>query len=49
MTGEQIKDIRLMLELISKDYHRLADDMKCLGECLEPLQKEMEKRDVENI
>ena len=47
MTGEEVKDIRLMIELISKDYQRLASDMKTLSEFLLPLQKE--KTDVGNI
>ena len=47
MTGEEVKDIRLMIELISKDYQRLASDMKTLSEFLLPLQKE--KANVGNI
>lgn len=47
MTGEQVKDIRLMIELISKDYQRLATDMKILSEFLLPLQKE--KENVGNV
>ena len=31
MDKEQIKDIRLMLDMISKDLARLADDVKCLS------------------
>lgn len=42
MTSENIKDIRLMVELVSKDYQRLATDMKTLSEFLLPLQKEIE-------
>lgn len=42
MTSENVKDIRLMIELISKDYQRLAADMKTLSEFLLPLQKEKE-------
>ena len=42
MTSENVKDVRLMLELISKDYQRLASDMKTLSEFLLPLQKEKE-------
>ena len=45
MTSENVKDIRLMLELISKDYQRLASDMKALNEFLLPLQKEKEKEE----
>lgn len=45
MTGENIKDIRLMCELISKDYQRLSDDMKALSEFLLPLQKEKENKE----
>ena len=47
MTSENIKDIRLMLDMITKDLHRLADDVNCLGTCLEPLQKEL--TDVGNV
>lgn len=49
MTSENIKDVRLMLELVSKDYQRLAADMKALGEFLLPLQKEKENVEMENI
>lgn len=45
--GERIKDIRLMLELISKDYRRLADDIKYLNEYLTP-SKEGKALYVEN-
>ena len=47
MTSENIKDIRLMVELVSKDYQRLAADMKALGEFLLPLQREIEN--VEHV
>lgn len=47
MTSENIKDIRLMCELIAKDYERLSKDMKTLSEFLLPLQKE--KENVGNI
>lgn len=47
MTGENIKDIRQMLELVSKDFERLSTDLKYLGVYLEPLQKEL--NDVENV
>ena len=45
MNEEQIKDIRLMLDMISKDLKRLSDDVKYLGEYLKP----QEEKDVENI
>ena len=40
MNGETIKDIRLSLKLVVNDLERLAADVKCLGEFLEPLEKE---------
>ena len=45
MTSEKIKDIRLMLELISKDYERLSTDMKVLSEFLMPIQKELQEKE----
>lgn len=33
-----MKDLRLMIEQIHKDYQRLADDMAVLSECLRPVQ-----------
>ena len=47
MTSENIKDIRLMCELIAKDYERLSRDMRALGDYLLPLQRE--KENVENV
>ena len=47
MTGENVKDIRLMCELIAKDYDRLSKDMKTLSDFLLPLQKEREN--VEDV
>lgn len=41
MTGENIKDLRLMLDMVSKDFQRLSDDMKALGDYLRPLQVEL--------
>lgn len=35
MTPEQNKDIRLMLDMISKDLKRLSDDVKCLSQFME--------------
>ena len=53
MTGENIKDLRLMLDMVSKDYQRLADDMKALADYMKPFQVELmlreNKNDVENI
>lgn len=39
MTDEQIKDIRLMCDMISKDLARLAEDVKYLGEYLNPAKE----------
>jgi len=36
VNDEQLKDIRLMLDMISKDLSRLSDDVKCLSEYLKP-------------
>ena len=41
MTGENVKDLRLMIEAVSKDYQRLADDTKVLSDYLRPLQVEL--------
>ena len=38
MTGENIKDLRLLCEMIAKDYKRLGDDMKALSDYLMPIQ-----------
>lgn len=38
--NEVIKDIRMMLFLLVKDYKRLSDDLKVLSDCLLPLQGE---------
>ena len=43
MNEEQLKDIRLMLNMIAKDLKRLSDDCKCLSQFLDPaLSKEEE-------
>ena len=41
MTGENVKDLRLMLDMVSKDFQRLSDDMKALSDYLRPLQVEL--------
>lgn len=46
MTEEEIKDLRLMLEMISKDLARLGDDVRQLSECFRPLQ--LAKKEVNN-
>ena len=43
MNEEQLKDIRLMLDMISKDLSRLSDDVKCLSEFLDPKLSKEEK------
>ena len=40
MEKDTLKDIRLSLYLIIKDLNRLADDVKCLSEYIEKLEKE---------
>ena len=45
MNEEQLKDVRLMLKLISDDLKRLSDDVKCLSQFLEP-QKEDQNGNV---
>lgn len=52
MTGEDIKDIRLSIDNVAKDFERLAHDMKVLNDCLRPLQVDLmlkEDSDVESI
>ena len=46
MNDEQLKDIRLMLDMISKDLSRLSDDVKCLSLYLIPKEG---KDNVENV
>ena len=43
MSEEQLKDIRLMLDMIAKDLKRLSDDFKCLSEFLNPALSKEEK------
>lgn len=43
MNEEQLKDIRLMLDMIAKDLKRLSDDVKCLSQFMEVAAKEEEK------
>jgi hypothetical protein len=43
MNEEQLKDIRLMLDMIAKDLKRLSDDCKCLSEFLNPNLSKEEK------
>jgi len=43
MTEEQTKDIRLMLDMISKDLERLAKDIKCLSDFINPAVYEKEE------
>lgn len=43
MTAETNKDIRLMLDMITKDLKRLADDVKCLSQFMEVAAKEEEE------
>lgn len=53
MTGENVKDLRLLCEMMSKDYKRLGEDMKALSEYLIPVQVSLmlkeEKENVESI
>lgn len=50
MSDENIKDIRLMFEMLSKDYQRLASDMKAMGEYLRPIELSLkEEEHVEYI
>ena len=37
MKSEDIKDLRLMIDMLYKDLSRLATDVKALGDCLQPL------------
>ena len=37
MKSEDIKDLRLMMDMLYKDLSRLATDVKALGDCLQPL------------
>ncbi len=41
MTGENVKDLRLMIEMVSKDFLRLSTDMKALADYLRPMQMEL--------
>ena len=43
MNEEQLKDIRLMLDMIAKDLKRLSDDCKCLSQFLDPVLSKEEK------
>ena len=53
MKSESIKDLRNIADLLAKDYQRLAEDMKALRECLNPVQVELaimeEKKLKENL
>jgi hypothetical protein len=48
MTGENVKDLRLMLDMVSKDFKRLSDDIKVLGDYLKPLQVELMLKEGED-
>ena len=53
MTSENIKDLRNMADMLAKDYQRLADDMRAMRDCLNPIQVELaimeeEKRKVDD-
>jgi hypothetical protein len=41
MTSENIKDLRNMADMLAKDYQRLADDMRAMRDCLNPIQVEL--------
>lgn len=41
MTSETIKDLKNMADMLAKDYQRLADDMKAMRDCLNPIQVEL--------
>lgn len=43
MTPEEYKDLRLMLEMLTKDLKRLGDDLKYLAQYMEPLVKKEEE------
>lgn len=49
MNSENIKDMRLMFEILSKDYQRLASDMKAMGEYLRPIELEFRNKEVANV
>ena len=48
LNEEQLKDIRLMIELLAKDYIRLSDDLKYLSEYLRPKKEEVELNAMEH-
>lgn len=52
MTSENIKDLRNMADMLAKDYQRLADDMRAMRDCLNPIQVElaiMEEKKLKEI
>ena len=49
MTEEEVKDLRLMLDMISKDFRRLGEDMKALSDYLKPLQISLCSKEEKNV
>lgn len=49
ITYEEIKDIRLMLDHISKDYLRLSKDMKILSDTLRPIMVKLQIQEEANV
>lgn len=48
MKWENVKDLRLMVDMVSKDFQRLSDDMKALSDYLRPLQMELMLKEGED-
>ena len=48
MKSEDIKDLRLMMDMLYKDLSRLATDVKTLGDCLQPLYVDLMLKEEKN-
>lgn len=48
MTDENVRDIRMMIEMVSKDFLRLSTDMKALADYLRPMQIELMLKEGED-
>lgn len=49
ITYEEIKDIRLMLDHLSKNYLRLSKDIKILSETLRPIMVKLQIEEGSNV
>ena len=49
ITYEEIKDIRIMLDHLMKDYQQISRDMKALSDSLRPVMVKLQIEEGSNV